>query len=594
MIEGGGVKYEKHLDPQAQEFWPRNPLPHNQICLLQPHLYYSYPYPFLCSPTGMLVTAPVSLAAAQPLLPPPPPPPPPPLAAPTRSLLLSSVPVDVSESTVKKDMEVFGEVRAVQMERLHEGIVTVHFYDLRHAEEAMVEIQGQHMQQQSRLRRYYDAALYPHLGFDGHSLGSPVVPQPARGLVAGRAVWAQFTLPKKIAGPDGHNQGTIIIFDLDLEVYASKLKEIFENFGPVKELTEMPLKQRQWSVEFFDIRDAARAHKELDGKEIYGKKVVIEFSHPSGRGTRKGVKALTMKASKVHAINSRKIYYPRYDMCSPPIPPQGTGGLLHSKDSSYRESNGGSNYGTKLPSGYGGKDCTRTPAKSSNKLYNKSQNYKLAKMEQQQQVVQPRGRPGKGEQKNSDANFFINEDAIEKSNFRDTRTTVMIKNIPNKYSLKLFLNMLDNHCIHCNGQIAGNDQPLSSYDFVYLPIDFNNKCNVGYGFVNLTSPQATWRLYKALHSRQWEVFNSRKICEVTYARLQGLEALKQHFKNSKFACEKDDYLPVMFSPPRDGKQLTEPVPIVGNTLQSALNKMRIEKGDENGNSDEDSCSSNGR
>lgn len=33
--------------------------------------------------------------------------------------------------------------------------------------------------------------------------------------------------------------------------------------------------------------------------------------------------------------------------------------------------------------------------------------------------------------------------------------------------------MLDNHCIHCNEQIAdGDDQPLSSYDFVYLPIDF--------------------------------------------------------------------------------------------------------------------------
>ena len=33
--------------------------------------------------------------------------------------------------------------------------------------------------------------------------------------------------------------------------------------------------------------------------------------------------------------------------------------------------------------------------------------------------------------------------------------------------------MLDNHCIHCNEQIGdGDDQPLSSYDFVYLPIDF--------------------------------------------------------------------------------------------------------------------------
>lgn len=46
------------------------------------------------------------------------------------------------------------------------------------------------------------------------------------------------------------------------------------------------------------------------------------------------------------------------------------------------------------------------------------------------------------------------------------------------HSQKLLLNMLDNHCIHCNEQI-GEDlcedddrQPLSAYDFVYLPIDF--------------------------------------------------------------------------------------------------------------------------
>lgn len=48
----------------------------------------------------------------------------------------------------------------------------------------------------------------------------------------------------------------------------------------------------------------------------------------------------------------------------------------------------------------------------------------------------------------------------------------------------------------------------------------SNKCNVGYGFVNMTSPEATWRLYKAFHLQLWEAFNSRKICEVTYARVQ--------------------------------------------------------------------------
>jgi hypothetical protein len=49
---------------------------------------------------------------------------------------------------------------------------------------------------------------------------------------------------------------------------------------------------------------------------------------------------------------------------------------------------------------------------------------------------------------------------------------------------------------------------------------------------------------------------------------QGLDALKEHFKNSKFPCDSDEYLPVAFSPARDGKELTEPVPIVGRSPAS--------------------------
>lgn len=52
--------------------------------------------------------------------------------------------------------------------------------------------------------------------------------------------------------------------------------------------------------------------------------------------------------------------------------------------------------------------------------------------------------------------------------------------------------------------------------------------------------------------------------------VKGLEALKEHFKNSKFPSEMDHYLPVVFSPPRDGRQLTEPLPIVGHTKQQQL------------------------
>lgn len=43
--------------------------------------------------------------------------------------------------------------------------------------------------------------------------------------------------------------------------------------------------------------------------------------------------------------------------------------------------------------------------------------------------------------------------------------------------------------------------------------------------------------------------------------MKGVEALKEHFKNSKFPYDIDEYMPVVFSPPRDGRQLTEPVSV---------------------------------
>ncbi|KAK1305833.1 Protein MEI2-like 3 [Acorus calamus] len=63
----------------------------------------------------------------------------------------------------------------------------------------------------------------------------------------------------------------------------------------------------------------------------------------------------------------------------------------------------------------------------------------------------------------------------------DPRTTVMIRNVPNMFT-------------------TGH--------------------NLGYAFVNLTNPTATWKLCVAINGRRLDPLGSRKICEITFARIQ--------------------------------------------------------------------------
>jgi len=121
-------------------------------------------------------------------------------------------------------------------------------------------------------------------------------------------------------------------------------------------------------------------------------------------------------------------------------------------------------------------------------------------------------------------------------------TTVMWRNIPNRYSQQLLVSELEQ---------LGFD---NKYDFLYLPIDFSNKCNVGYAFVNFLEERDCAEFQATMKNYQFCYFNSAKRGSCSPAYVQGLEANIQHY-SSTLVVGKDDpsQRPVVF---RNGKMIT--------------------------------------
>jgi len=125
----------------------------------------------------------------------------------------------------------------------------------------------------------------------------------------------------------------------------------------------------------------------------------------------------------------------------------------------------------------------------------------------------------------------------------DKRTSVMVKNIPNKYTQKMVLQEIDEYF-------------PNTYDFFYLPIDFQNKCNIGYGFINFSDAKTIPEFFGTFNNRKWNNYNSGKICEITYARLQGKDALVKRFERSSIMDMDPECRPIVFSPSGESRTLS--------------------------------------
>ena len=100
---------------------------------------------------------------------------------------------------------------------------------------------------------------------------------------------------------------------------------------------------------------------------------------------------------------------------------------------------------------------------------------------------------------------------------KDKRTMIMIRHIPNKYTLDILMQEIN---VNFEGK----------YDVLYLPIDFVHNTNLRFAFINFIDPMHLIYFYDEFIERKWNLFNSVKRCQLVYWKLQGKAELLDYIK----------------------------------------------------------------
>ncbi|KAG7575482.1 hypothetical protein FFLO_00301 [Filobasidium floriforme] len=109
----------------------------------------------------------------------------------------------------------------------------------------------------------------------------------------------------------------------------------------------------------------------------------------------------------------------------------------------------------------------------------------------------------------------------------------MIKDIPNKLSRNQLIDAI-------------HEVVPGGITFLYLRHDWEHCCNVGYGFVNFRTLHHLEEFARQRLGQKWALYMSDKELQLSYATIQGHEALVAHFRNSTVMHANPEWRPVVF------------------------------------------------
>lgn len=137
----------------------------------------------------------------------------------------------------------------------------------------------------------------------------------------------------------------------------------------------------------------------------------------------------------------------------------------------------------------------------------------------------------------------MQQEAVESCAASKPVTTMMLRNIPHKYTQEALVLEIDETGFR------------GMYDFLYLPMDVQKRSNLGYAFVNFRLPQDAANFGRSFHDHRFRRFSNRKTGTVCVASLQGLD-LNILSLNSRFVSQMraSPHLPVILAGPLKGHQ----------------------------------------
>ncbi|GAA97970.1 hypothetical protein E5Q_04650 [Mixia osmundae IAM 14324] len=429
----------------------------------------------------------------------------------SRYLLVENVPPETSQAAIGKTFAPYGTLRGIYLRSLlTQSAIVLAFHDTRDAIAAHAQLPNE---------AAFGTTLVPHY----------IKPHE----------FARVASELPVLSPN-EGQIEVRVNRADcLPINSQSMKDLFTSFGDIKSFKQTGI-EHVYSCDYWDDRDAVSAIETLHGRVLRGTAFSIRARNEDEVFATAQLPTLPVSGvSYSHVAQSTPLRAPSMRTSCSSLLPTHTQSLDLARSPSVDQFHSSPSYASELHG------LNRTRGSFIRKLSAPT----MSRSSQMQDS--PAGLRGITPQWGLYRDDRVPDNtAFDLQRVRmglDNRTTVMIRNIPNKLTDLGLLDVL-------------NESSPRSFDFMYLRVDFQSGANTGYAFVNFCTVTSLLTFANTKLGTRWNRCNSDKVIQMSYANVQGKEALINKFRCSSVMDEHVSFRPKIFYSSGPYQGLPEPWP----------------------------------